>query len=214
MHLESLPEPPERVIAAVVCHDCDLLCGEPEAIQSRQAFRCPRCRATLQKAPWGSLETAVALTTTALILFVLVNAYPLMSVQIQGTRKETTLSGAALEMWSQGMHLVSILVVLTTLVAPALQIGAKAFLVCCIGSGRSWMSIGRPLRALLFVRPWSMTEILMLAIMVSLVKLQAFAQIVLGPAVWSCAGLVLILSALTSLLSPGSVWHWMKKRDF
>ena len=53
----------------------------------------------------------------------------------------------------------------------------------------------------------------MLAIMVSLVKLQAVAQIILGPALWSCAALVPIMSALTSLLSPGSVWHWMNERD-
>ena len=75
------------------------------------------------------------------------------------------------------------------------------------------MSIGRPLRALLFVRPWSMTEILMLALMVSLVKLQAVAQIILGPALWSCAALLPVMSALTSLLSPGSVQHWMDDRD-
>ena len=200
-------------MAAVVCHDCDLVCKPPAEVQPHQAFKCPRCRATLQKAPWGSLETALALTTTALLLFFLMNANPLMSMQFQGARKEATLAGAAMEMWDRGMHLVSVLVLLTTMVAPAIQIGAKAWLIYCVGSGRTWMSIGRPLRALLFVRPWSMTEILMLALMVSLVKLQAVAQIILGPALWSCAALLPVMSALTSLLSPGSVQHWMSDRD-
>jgi paraquat-inducible protein A len=150
---------------------------------------------------------------TALLLFFMMNTNPLMSMQFRGVRKDATLAGAAMEMWDQGMHLVSVLVLLTTLVAPAVQIGAKAYLIYCVGSGRTWMSIGRPLRALLFVRPWSMTEILMLALMVSLVKLQSVAQIILGPALWSCAALVPITSALTSLLSPGSVWHWMNDRD-
>ena len=200
-------------MTVVVCHDCDLVCRAPAEIQTHQAFRCPRCHATLQKAPWGSLETALALTMTALLLFFMMNTNPLMSMQFRGVRKDATLVGAAMEMWDQGMRLVSVLVLLTTLVAPAVQIGAKAYLIYCVGSGRTWMSIGRPLRALLFVRPWSMTEILMLALMVSLVKLQSVAQIILGPALWSCAALVPIMSALTSLLSPGSVWHWMNDRD-
>lgn len=199
-------------MTVVVCDDCDLLSRAPAAIQPRQAFRCPRCHATLQKAPWGTLETALALTATALLLFILMNANPLMAMQFRGVRKEASLTGSAMEMWDRGMHLVSVLVLLTTVVAPAIQIGAKAYLIYCVGSGRTWMSIGRPLRALLFVRPWSMTEILMLALMVSLVKLQAVAQIILGPALWSCAALVPVMSALTSLLSPGSVWHWMNDR--
>ena len=200
-------------MAALVCHDCDLICRRPSVILPHQVFKCPRCQASLQKAPWGSLEAALALTLSALLLFVLVNANPLMSMQFQGTRRDTTLAGAAIEMWDRGMHLVSVLVVVTTIIAPALQIGAKALIIYCVGSGHTWMSIGRPLRALLSLRPWSMTEILMLAIMVSLVKLQAVAQIVLGPALWACAALVPIMSALTSLLSPGSVWYWMNERD-
>lgn len=202
-----------NLMDVVVCRDCDLLCRPPFAIQVHQTFKCPRCQASLEKAPWGSLETARALTMTALILFIVLNANPLMSMQFQGTRKESTLAGAALEMWHQGMHLVSALVIVTTMIAPALQIGAKAYVIYCVGSARTWKSIGRPLRALLFLRPWSMTEILMLAIMVSLVKLQAVAQIILGPALWSCAALVPVMSALTSLLSPGSVRHWMNERD-
>ena len=79
-------------MAAVVCHDCDLVCKPPAEVQPHQAFKCPRCRATLQKAPWGSLETALALTTTALLLFFLMNANPLMSMQFQGARKEATLA--------------------------------------------------------------------------------------------------------------------------
>jgi paraquat-inducible protein A len=200
-------------MTAFVCHDCDLICRPPSVIQRNQVFKCPRCRAALQKAPWGSLEAALALTLAALFLFILMNANPLMSMQFQGTRKDATLAGAAIEMWNQGMHLVAALVVATTIVAPILQIGAKAFVIYCVGSGHTWRSIGRPLRALLSLRPWSMTEILMLAILVSLVKLQAVAQIILGPALWACAALVPIMSALTSLLSPGSVWYWMNERD-
>ena len=198
---------------ALLCHDCDLICRRPSVILQHQVFKCPRCQASLQKAPWGSLEAALALTLAALLLFILVNASPLMSMQFQGTRRDTTLAGAAIEMWNRRMHLVSALVVVTTIVAPALQIGANALVIYYVGSGHTWRSIGRPLRALLSLRPWSMTEILMLAIMVSLVKLQAVAQIILGPALWSCAALVPIMSALTSLLSPGSVWYWMNERD-
>jgi uncharacterized paraquat-inducible protein A len=48
--------------------------------------------------PGRSLETALALTVTALFLFVLLNATPLMSMRLQAVRKETTLAGATMEM--------------------------------------------------------------------------------------------------------------------
>ncbi len=48
----------------------------------------------------------------------------------------------------------------------------------------------------------------MLGTVVALVRLAKFAHVVPGIALWSCALLMLCLSALTSLTSPEQLWRW------
>jgi paraquat-inducible protein A len=194
----------------VVCHDCDLLCSAPWILEG-QTGHCPRCHASLQQGPPGSLQVPLALAVTACVLFLILNANPLLSIQFQGVRRDATLLGASFAMWGQGMRLIAVLVVLTTIVAPAMQIASELYLLCCAALGRHWMSLGPSLRLVLGLRPWSMVEILMLGVMVSLVKLQGVVDVILGPAIWSCAALILVMTAISSLVTAHSLWHWIER---
>ena len=57
------------------------------------------------------------------------------------------------------------------------------------------------LRVLQSVRPWSMTQVFMLGVLVSLVKLAHLAHVVPGVALWSFGGLILLLTASVSLFN-------------
>lgn len=153
---------------------------------------------------------ALALAVTAVILLLLLNSFPLLALKVQQVTRDTTLLHAALSMWDDGMHLLSLLVIITTMLAPALQISLAIYLLCILRFGDASQALGAPLRALQSLRPWSMVEIFMLGLLVSLVKLQHMADIVIGPALWSCASLIFITAALTSVLTPRNVWLWAR----
>lgn len=178
-----------------------------------EAASCPRCRATLYRNGSASVDLALALAVTSVILLVLLNSFPLLSLKVQQVTRDTTLLHAALTMWDDGMHLLSLLVIATTMLAPAMQIAVAIYLLCVIRFGDARRALGAPLRALQTLRPWNMVEIFMLGLLVSLVKLQHMADIVIGPALWSCASLIFFSAALTSVLTPRNVWLWARAAE-
>lgn len=196
----------------IVCHECDLVCIDVPLVTG-EAASCPRCQATLYRNGKASVDVALALAVTTLILLLLLNSFPLLSLKVQQVTRDTTLLRAALAMWDDGMHILSLLVIITTILAPAMQISVAIYLLCVLKFGDARRALGAPLRLLQTLRPWSMIEIFMLGLLVSLVKLQHMADIVIGPALWSCASLIFFTAALTSVLTPRNVWLWAHAAD-
>ena len=66
------------------------------------------------------------------------------------------------------------------------------------------------LRLLMRVRTWNFMEVFMLGAIVALVRLSNFAHLTPGIALWSCALLMLCLSALSVITSPEQLWRWVE----
>jgi len=56
------------------------------------------------------------------------------------------------------------------------------------------------------MRPWSMTQVFILGVLVSLVKLAHLAHVVPGLALWSFGGLILLLTAAVCTFNPHELW--------
>ncbi|MFZ6647006.1 paraquat-inducible protein A [Undibacterium sp. TJN25] len=196
----------------IVCHECDLVCHAAD-VAAGETASCPRCNATLYRNSRATLDQALAVAATAAILLVILNAFPLLALKVQQVSRDTTLFHAALSMWDDGMHAISLLVILTTMLAPALQIGIALYVLCALKFGETARALGAPMRFLQKIRPWSMVEVFMLGLLVSLVKLQNLADIVIGPALWSCAGMICVSAALASILTPRNVWVWAHQQQ-
>jgi paraquat-inducible protein A len=56
-------------------------------------------------------------------------------------------------------------------------------------------------------QPWSMMEVFMLGVLVTIVKLAKMALIVPGPAVYCFMALILVLASCTATLDPHQVWE-------
>jgi paraquat-inducible protein A len=193
----------------IVCPACDLahrLTAAPASGRSQ----CARCRAPLQRRENAAIDTAIALAMCGLVLLLLSNAYPLVAMHVNGSSRDTTLVGAALGLYAQGFESLAALVFLTTVVAPLLQIVSLLYVLIPLWHGRRAPGLNAVLRVLTRVRPWNFMEVFMLGALVALVRLSNFAHVVPGIALWSCALLMLCLSALTSITSPEQLWRWVE----
>ena len=112
----------------IACHDCDLLQRE-QPLSPGQKARCTRCGAVLYRSKRNSSDRALHLTLAGLILFVLANVYPFMTLQIGGRIQEASLMSGVLELWQRGMWGLSALVFVTSMAAPgvdqAITMGAR-----------------------------------------------------------------------------------------
>ncbi|HTH41500.1 MAG TPA: PqiA/YebS family transporter subunit [Rhodocyclaceae bacterium] len=203
----------------LACHECDLLLrdpfprGKPPALPHPltevEEVCCPRCGARLYRVAEASLDRALALALAALIVFLIANAFPIASIDAQGHRNDSTLLGAVRLLWQQDMGLIATLVCLTTVVVPFLEllvIGATLLLLRLGHPLQTLRRLPRALRLVLSARPWSMIEVFMLGVLVSLVKLAHLASLTPGVALWAYGILMVLLAALSSTVNLRKLW--------
>jgi paraquat-inducible protein A len=193
--------------AVIVCPACDLA-HRLTAAPATGRTQCARCRAPLQRSVSAAIDTAIALTVCAFVLLLTSNAYPLVAMYVNGHSSESTLIGAALGLYAQGYDSLAVLVFLTTVIAPLLQILTLLYVLIPLWRGRRAAGQNAGFRLLTRLRPWSFMEVFMLGALAALVRLAKFAHIVPGVSLWSCGLLMLCLSALTSMTSPEQLWRW------
>jgi paraquat-inducible protein A len=199
--------------ARIACPHCDQLCRDLPAGQLG-SFACPRCGTLLHRSRRGGLEAVLALASAALVMLVLANTYPVLGLDINGQRCETTVLGAVGKLWQEGAQPVAVLVLLTAIVAPWLELATAVWLVLPLWRGRrppGFVGIFRAWRA---VRPWAMTEVFILGLLVSMVKLAHYADLLPGVGIWSFGALMLLLAAMAASMEPRQLWQaWEEARQ-
>ena len=206
-------------MAMIACPDCDALQTEPKRLPRGASASCWRCQASLVRDGGKSIDHTFALTITGCVLFMIANAFPLVSLEAQGNLATTTLIGAVAHLWNQDLPAVALLVLATTILAPAFDLLAMLFLLVAVrrhdAGDAEAMPAAAPwlLRVLQVVRPWGMLEVFMLGALVSVVKLGSMAVVVPGIALYSFGALILVLAAATSSFNPRDVWARIEIKD-
>ncbi len=187
----------------MACHDCDLLNRLPEE-GATSTLLCARCGAVLYRYRPNGIERSLALSLAALMLFVLSNSFPFLAMKSGGFMQETTLLTGIHEIWKQEMYGLSILVLLTCVLVPLLQmVGLLSILVPLRLGLRPAAHASHVLRLIQEVAPWGMMEVFMMGILVALVKLGHMATIIPGISVFSFGALTFVMAgAFTSLDTP------------
>ena len=193
--------------ALIACHDCDLLLRERLGAPTTANVRCPRCSALLYRERRNALEKALALCLAALALLIVANSFPLVGLDIQGQHTETTVLGAVVQLWRDGMLPLSVLVALTTTLLPAVEMTALLWLLFPLWRGRRPPAFATLYRIIRPTVPWAMVDVFILGVLVSLVKLGSYAEVLPGPAIWCFGALMLILVWLTTLLDGHELWR-------
>jgi paraquat-inducible protein A len=194
----------------IVCHACDLAHRLNE-IAPAARVRCVRCRAELYRTNAGGVDTAIALALTALLLFIIANAYPLVAFTVNGTTRMATLTGAVLGLYDQGYAALAVLVAFTAVLVPLAQILTFLYVLVPVRMGLRAPGREALFRVLAAVRPWGMSEVFVLGAIVALVKLSSQAEVSPRIALIAYGLLMLTLTALASLTPTEQFWRWMRR---
>ena len=190
----------------IACHECDLLHRVLRLPEKKQA-RCRRCGSLLYVNDPETIDRTLACAITGLVLLFIANIYPFLSLESQGTILETTLITGTIILSQQSMTGVAVLVLLTSLLIPCALLGALVYVLGPIKHGHRLPATRRVFRLALSLRPWSMTEVFLLGILVSVVKLAKMATIIPGTALFSFLALVFVLAAVNASLDPHAIWE-------
>ena len=190
----------------VACRDCDLLHTLGELPEGATAL-CRRCGGVLRRRRRNTIERTLALSLAAAVLFAVANAFPFLSFAMKGQVTTTTLLSGVRDLYEQGKPEIAVLVGTTAVVAPLVQIVLLVYVLLPLHLGRVPWGLADAFRLLRRVTPWSMMEVFLIGILVSISKLAGMAQVVPGLALWAFALLMVVLTGAIASLDPEAIWE-------
>ncbi len=159
------------------------------------------------------LDRPLALTIAALIAFVIANTTPLLGLSAVGRQSSTTIIGGAREMWLQGSEVTAVAVAFCAVVAPAAHIAFMLIVLLAVRRPPAPRWVGEMLRSAHLMEPWSMTEVMMLGILVALVKIAQLATVVPGIGIYAAGAFIGLLTAVMATFDPSEVWKRVEWAD-
>lgn len=189
-----------------MCRECDALQKVP-SLSRGELLACCRCGAHLRDSHGERLHRVLPLTIAAGVCFVLANSWPIVSIEVAGNRASTSLLGAILALYEQGVPGVALIVLLTGFVAPAAQLVLLAYALSSLAAPHRLSGISRIVRLLQALRPWSMAEVFMLGALVSLVKLAGVARVIPSIGLWSLSAVIVLTAAAHAAFDVRGYWE-------
>jgi paraquat-inducible protein A len=189
------------------CRDCGLLQRLPEASQG-SLLLCVRCRAVLRQVRLASLPLACCCAGTGLALLVLSLASPVASVATRIGRFSTSdvFTGPVLAK-QMGAPVLALAVVATLLVLPLTRFASVLMLGLCIRMGRVPTWVRRLFSMTPALAVWSMVDVFLLGALIALTRLQRWAHVSFGPALYALAGVAVCSLAMDAALDRWAVWR-------
>ncbi len=189
----------------VACESCDLLHRGAELERGARAL-CSRCGQRLYGSAVDSLERTLAFTIAAGVLLVVANAFPFLKFSLGGQDQENRILTGIVDLYQTGFQPLAALILLTTVVAPLLEIFLHLWAIIPVLLGFRFPGVAFAARASTKMAGWSMLEVYLLAVIVAVVKLAMMATVNLETGAYAFFALIAMLTAARSSLEVDVLW--------
>ncbi len=197
--------------AYVACPSCDALWSRPVLREGERA-KCPHCHTVIVTNKTQSAERTMALMLASLMLYSVAIAFPFMRMERSGLSNEISVIDAVGVLWSNDMQAIAVACAFFILVFPLTRI---LLLLCLSGTVFARGTTGPPhalsYRLAQAIEPWTMAEIFMIGVIVSLVKVGKLADITLGAAFWAMTALIIMLAMGASATCRDTIWQHIRR---
>lgn len=149
-----------------------------------------------------------ALLLTASLLYIPANAWPIMQTNLLGQTEPSTIIGGVILLWKTGSIPIAIVIFVFSVVIPT----AKLLVLAWLNYSVQHLQVSQPkhktkwYRLTEFVGKWSMLDVFVVAILVSLVQLGNTMAIYPGPAALAFAGVVITTMMAAHSFEPRAIW--------
>lgn len=184
----------------IICEHCDSVYTAIALTGSADA-QCRRCSAVLERSTHLSNQQLLALSITAAFLFVAANIFPVIEISLQGLNNQATLLTSIMALATGASGPIAVVACLAIIIAPMFQILLLCWVLSFASAGIAAPGFGRCMRALEYLRPWSMLEVCLLGILVAIIKLGGMLDVHPGIGLWALA----MLSVLLILISGKNI---------
>lgn len=165
-----------RELGMIRCHTCGLT--SDDVLDAAPAAGCPRCGSSLHRRHPDSLRKSSAYLIAALILYVPANLFPVMYTTFIGSSYASTIMGGIIEFWRSGSYGIALVIFIASLAVPCVKFAIMGMLLVTCRRRSTW---ARPQRTRLYravemIGYWSFLDVLVVAIVSSLVEFHALSE--------------------------------------
>jgi len=189
-------------LKTLCCSGCGLMMQND--IQE-QDIKCPRCLTGICK-KHNKVGYDLALAIAALILYYPAMILPILSFKLGLDIQVGNMFFALKYFYEGGYEILSIIVFFTTILAPLIYIIVSILMYAPLHENRRPKYMKIYYKILFELREWVMLDIYIISVLVSIVKLEATADVIYGPGIIVLAFLAISTFLSTYSFSPKQVW--------
>lgn len=193
---------PQRISTA--CHECGVL-AEIEYCDREREYACPRCKSTLYRSGESPLYVLSA-AFSALIFLIPTLIFPIMTIHILDISQSVTLIQAAWFFTEDGYPLVAVTALAVGLLIPIAMLGLILFILGALRLGYGAKEIYLPIKTYSALKSWSMAEVYLLSIFVSIAKLQGMATLDIELGLIAFVFFLITFYVTTVWFNPQDLW--------
>lgn len=186
--------------------DCHL-CGG--IVDVRKGYNCPRCGAVVASVNENCIQKCLAFLIAAVAIYIPANMYPMMITVYMGNGEESTILEGVVVLWEMGSYFVSAVIFLASVCIPILKI-IVLFYLCCMYKtfkrAKKKKMLGILYRTVEYIGKWSMVDVFVVAIMVSIVRMGNIMIIDPGSALVSFGAVVILTILAAKQFNPKILW--------
>jgi paraquat-inducible protein A len=198
----------QHTTATIACKTCGLVHAF-EPLRPGTVAECRRCGSWIAKRTPDSLHMTAAFTLAALILYVPANIFPILRLNMYGATSENTVWQGCVRLFTDGDYVVAVIVFLASMLIPFLKLVGLFFLVVSTKLHFSRWKLPRTwvYRIIEAIGRWAMLDVFVMAVLVSLVKLQRLATVIPGKGLVAFAAVVVFTVFASASFDPQLIWE-------
>jgi paraquat-inducible protein A len=189
---------PALTSSLLICEHCDTVYRRRPLARGDVA-RCARCHAVLERHQKIGINAMLALVATVMVVFVQANVWPIITLGLNGEQIPARLWGIIAMMWREHSQVVAVLAAGTLFFFPLCKMLVLGWLLVYARLGRRAPGF-RPLMMVLhYIQPWTMSEVFVLGILVSIVKAQLYFDVTTDAGAFAYAVLAILITIFSGI---------------
>ncbi len=196
---EQPPGPQETLRVCLSCH----YTGHPDS-----HGRCPRCHTPLRHRRRHSIQKTWAALIAAIVLLLPANLLPISIVYANGARIEDTIFSGVVSLASSGNFPIAAVVFIASVLVPFTKVIVLITLLLSIHlkTQHSLKTRMRLLRLITWIGRWSMLDLFVIALMMSLINRDQLFSFTMGPAAFYFGSSVILTILAVEWLDSRLIW--------
>jgi paraquat-inducible protein A len=181
-------------LGLVGCHYCS-------QVNQRSESHCLTCGGKLKTRREINLTKCWALTVAATLLLIPANILPIMAVTSFGRGEPDTIISGIIKLFEKGLYPIGTIVFIASIMVPLLKLAGLYLLLFCMHGTIKLKAVNatRLYRWVELSGKWSMLDVFVVSLLVSLVDLGDIASVIASPGVTAfCAVVIMTMFAANS----------------